>query len=144
MEQADGTWMLQVRTALAALEYEVDTRFGKHAYTTPEAFNTLVINHLIDNITLTANEKKTATLHNGQVKLGHETLAVFEVLGMPKKIKSIRISNTAFRDIYNNQGALIILKKDFSKHQFWLNETNKHTVQLKAVKKQYKLLPSGQ
>lgn len=139
VERNDGTWVLQIRAALNAFEYEVHSHYGKNSYATPEEFNTLVIRHLMDNISITCNGAETVYLQKGTVKLGHETNAFFEIHGIPKKLKKIGISNTSFKDIQDNQSALIILKKGFKKHQFKLNENNKHTAQLKAIKNQFEL-----
>lgn len=139
VEREDGTWVLQIRAALNAFEYEIHFHYGKDSYTTPEEFNALVIRHLMDNISITCNGAETVYLQKGNVKLGHETNAFFELQGIPKKLKKIGISNTSFKDIQDNQSALIILKKGFKKHQFKLNERNKHTAQLKAIKNQFEL-----
>ena len=50
IEQVDGSWVLQIRSALTAFEYEVHTNYGKDSYKSPEEFNALVIQHLIKNL----------------------------------------------------------------------------------------------
>lgn len=137
VEQENGTWILQVRAALTAFEYAVHTHYGKDSYTTPEAFNALVIRHLMENTSITVHEKEVVLLQNGHVKLGHETTAAFEVQGIPKNIKKVSVSNTSFKDIHDNQNTLIILKKGFKKQRFLLNNKNGHTVQLKTFKNQF-------
>jgi len=132
VEQKNGSWILQVRAALIAFEYEVHTHYGKDSYTTPEKFQELAINHLKQNIVIHFNQQDTAIFQNAYVKLGHETNAVFEVLGIPETFHSISVKNSSFKDIHSNQSALIILKKGFHKEQFILNEANKHTANLMA------------
>ena len=56
-----------------------------------------------------------------------------------QKIKHVLVSNTSFKDIHDNQSALIILKKGFKKQQFKLNNKNKYPAQLKASKNQFEL-----
>jgi hypothetical protein len=137
VEREDGAWVLQVRAALTAFEYEVHTHYGKDAYTTPEEFNALVIRHLTENISISINGKEAVSLQNGKVKLGHETTAAFEVDGIPKTIKKVSVFNSSFKDIHDNQSMLMILKKGFKKQRFSLNNKNEHTAQLKASKNQF-------
>jgi hypothetical protein len=137
VEREDGVWVLQVRAALTAFENEVHNHYGKDSYATPEEFNTLVIRHLMENISITVDGKEAVSLQKGKVKLGHETTAAFEVDGIPKKIKKISVSNSSFKDIHDNQGTLIILKKGFKKQRFLLNNKNEHIVQLKVSKNQF-------
>lgn len=139
VERNDGAWVLQVRAALLAFEYEVHTHFGKDSYKTPEEFNGLVIRHLMEHISITANDQDSVSLQNGAVKLGHEASVVFELQGMPKKMKTVTVSNSGFQDIHDNQGALIIVKKGFKKQQFLLNNQNAHSARLKIVKNQFEL-----
>lgn len=137
IEQVDGSWVLQIRSALTAFEYEVHTNYGKDSYKSPEEFNALVIQHLIKNLSIKINKKHVLSFENGCVKLGHETTAVFEVIGIPKNITKVFFSNSSFKDVYNNQNALIILKKGFEKQQFFLNEGNKYAIELKASTNQF-------
>jgi len=137
IEQGDGSWVLQIRSALTAFEYEVHTNYGKDSYKTPEEFNTLVIKHLIKNLSIKINSKHAVRLENGYVKLGHETTAVFEVAGIPKKVTNVFFTNSSFNDVYNNQNTLIILKKGFEKHHFLLNDKNKYTIDLKVSGNQF-------
>jgi len=139
IEQADGTWILQVNSAMTAFEYEVHSNFGENSYKTAEEFNEFVVKRLMKNISIKINNKNDVSLHNGTVKLGHETTVVFKVLGIPKKITTISFTNSIFKDIYNNQNTLIIIKKGFKKQQFLLNKKNDYTVQIKALKNQFTL-----
>lgn len=95
VEHEDGKWILQVRAALTAFEYEVNTHYGKDSYKTPEEFNALVIRHLSENISISFNANEVIELKNGQVKLGHETSAVFEVANVPKKFKKVKVLKTS-------------------------------------------------
>lgn len=137
IEQGDGSWVLQVYSALTAFEHEVHTNYGKDSYKTPEEFNTLVIQHLIKNLSIKINSKHAVRLEKGYVKLGHETTAVFEVAGIPKKLTNILFSNSSFKDIHDNQNTLIILKKGFKKQHFILNDSNGHSVKLKTSKNKF-------
>lgn len=132
VEQGENKWVLQVRAALTAFEYEVENHFGKNSYATPKEFQELVLQHLQENISIQINETEIAKLNNGLVKLGHETSATFAVIGVPKNIEALVIKNSSFSNISRNQSALIVLKEDFEKDQFTLNNKNEHTVQLNA------------
>ncbi len=71
------------------------------------------------------------------MKLGHEASVVFEVVGIPKKVKKVLFTNSSFKDVYNNQNTLMILKKGFKKQIFLLNDSNQHSVELKVSKNQF-------
>lgn len=131
-EQEDGKWVLQVRAALTAYEYEIHQHYGSTAYKTPEEFRQLVIQHIQKNLSVQFDQENTITLSNGVVKLGHETNAVFEVIGVPKKFSSVEFKNSTFQDISRNQSALIIFKKGLEQKQFILNDANQHTAQLQV------------
>lgn len=130
IEKEENEWMLQVRAALTALEYEIENHYGKAAYATPEEFQTLVVEYVQKNILLQFNKGHQVVLQNGTVKLGHETTITFAVIGVPKTIQSLIVKNGSFGNISHNQSALIILKKGFSKSQFILTNNNGHTVSL--------------
>ena len=137
IEQADDSWVLQIHSALTAFEHEVHTNYGKDSYKTPEEFNTLVIQHLLKNLSVKINSNIPLNFKNGYVKLGHETSVVFEVVGIPKKVTKVLFTNSSFKDVYNNQNTLIILKKDFKKQIFLLNDSNQHRIELKVSKNQF-------
>lgn len=133
VEQADGTWVLQIGATMTAFQYEVIAQHGENAYDSPEQFKTLVVNHLKDNLSIYFNDQDPVELGQGRVKLGHETNVIFEVLGVPEEVKSIKVKNSSFKDIQRNQSTLLVLKTGFPKEQFVLNEENKHTLKLLVI-----------
>lgn len=137
IEQEDGSWKLQIYSALTAFEHEVHTNYGKDSYKTPEEFNNLVIRHLLKNLFININGKETVIFKNALVKLGHETLAVFDVVGIPKKIRTVLFTNSSFKDVNNNQNTLMILTNGMKKQSFILNNINQHRIKLKVSKKQF-------
>ena len=137
IEHEYGSWVLQIYSALTAFEHEVHTNYGKDSYKTPEEFNTLVIQHVLKNLSIKINSKNTVSFKNGYVKLGHEASAVFEVVGIPKKVTKVLFINSSFKDVYNNQNTLMVLKKGFKKQVFLLNDSNQHSVELKVSKNQF-------
>lgn len=62
------------------------------------------------------------TSTSGFVKLGHETNVVFKVIDLPENFNTITLINSTFQNIYRNQSALIILKKEVAKEQFILKK----------------------
>jgi len=132
VEQADNEWVLQVRSALTAFQYEVKYHFGDSAYATPEEFQNLVLELVKENILIKFNDANIR-LDSGMVRLGHETNVVFKVSGTPKDIETLFVKNGAFSHVSRNQSALILLKKGFQKEQFILNFKNEHTVKLRAT-----------
>ena len=60
-------------------------------------------------------------------------MVVFEVFGIPSEINSVLVTNSAFKDIHQNQSALVLLKEGFGKDRFVLNNANEHTLSLEVV-----------
>jgi len=139
VEVEKGKWILQVRSSLTAFEQEVHHHFGYESYSSPEEFQELVVDHLRENIRVHFGEGKAALLAEGKVRLGHETSVVFELSGVPDDFCALTVQNSSFKDIHHNQGALVVLKLDFQKQQFMLNNANGHTAQLMAVGQQFEI-----
>jgi hypothetical protein len=129
-EDEHGKLILQMNGALTAFEGEIDYIYSKNAYKTPEEFKNLVIEHFKKNFLLIINEKDTLVLANPMVILGHETKLVVELLGMSNKVASIYLKNTVFKDIPQNQSAVIMLKSGLPKEQYILNAENNQTLHL--------------
>jgi len=139
VQQKDGTWVLQIRSALIAFEQEINNRYGLNAYDTPEEFMNLVIEHLQENLNLTFNEKEDVKLTKGLVKLGHETNVLFTVLNVPENFNTLSVKNSSFKNIHRSQSALIIFKEGFEKQQFVLNGRNNYTATLEVNKSNFEL-----
>lgn len=135
VEQDNNTWVLQIRSALTAFDQIIKTNYPP--YENVEAFQSLVIKHLQDNLEISCNNQDIITLQNGAVKLGHESSVVFEVIGIPENIESMHVKNSSFNSIHRSQSALIILKKGFDKKQFILNRQNNYELELLANNNQF-------
>ncbi len=133
VEQASGEWIVQLRSSLTAFQHEVKTRFPDKPYGSPEEFEEQVIVHLRSNLFISFNNEDAVSFDNAFVKLGHETNAVLQLNNVPDSIWAVSVTNTSFKDINRDQSALIVLKKDFLKEQFVLNEANDRTAELVAV-----------
>lgn len=140
VEQDDNNWILQIRAALTAFEYETEQRYGKDAFATPEEFRNLVLEYVQANIKVLFNETNLVVLKNGKVKLGHETSITFEITNVPADIQYLTMENSTFNHISRNQSALIILKKGFAKDQFVLNNKNEHKVELQVKNAKFELV----
>ena len=132
VEKENNTWVLQISASLTAFQKEIRTRFAETPYKTPEEFQQMVLEHIKNNFEISFNNGQLVTLEHGLVKLGHETRVVFEVIGVPAEIQSVRVNNATFEDITQSQSALFIFKEGFSKDQFVLNKANNHTLALEA------------
>lgn len=140
VEKDSNQWILQINGALTGFQYAIKAHYGDSAYDSPEAFQDLVLAHLKENLNICINDKETVSFKNGFVQLGHETKVGFEVIGIPKEIKSIQFKNSSFKDIYHNQSALVILKKGVESNQFLLNNENQHELKLVRTGNQFKLV----
>lgn len=129
VEKEDGKWVLQVRAALTAFEYEVKHTFGVGSYNFPEEFEALVMQHLRNRIDLVIDEN-TLMLGSGSVQLGHETNVLFEIENEILELDKISVSQKSFADINRNQSALVLLKKGVKPQQFILDQSNGHQMTL--------------
>lgn len=129
-EQKNNEWILVVQAPLNALQYEIIAHYGESAYSTPEEFQELVINHLTENISIKINGTDAIVLQNGRVKLGHESSVTFQMVDMPGEINSLLVKNSSFQNIHKNENALVILKDGFAKNMFTLKNDNQYTAGL--------------
>ena len=125
-----GKCYLQIYSSLTAFEGEVDYKYGKNAYKTPEEFRALVIDHFKKNVLFICNDQDTLKFGKPLVLLGHETKLVVEVFGFPKNISSMYFKNGMFMDTHHNQSSLIILKKGLPSQLYVLNDENKQQIDL--------------
>ena len=132
VEKENNTWVLQISASLTAFQQEIRTHFSETPYQSPEEFQQMVLEHIKNNLEVSFNDGALIALGPGMVKLGHETKVVFEVLGIPSDIKSVRVKNTTFADISRNQSALLLFKEGFSKDQFVLHNANNHILELQV------------
>lgn len=141
VQQKDGSWILQIKAALTAFEFEIKVRYGENAFDTPEKFRELVLEHVLENLSIDFNLDECAHFQDGFVKLGHETSVVFKVIDLPETFNTITVKNGSFQHIFRNQSALIVLKKGMAKEQFILNKKNKHTATLEVKEAKFALKP---
>ena len=130
VEQENGVWVMQISASLTAFQQEVNTHFTNTPYKTPEEFQSMVLEHVKNNLFLNFNGLNETSYSKGIVKLGHETRVVFEVFGVPENLKTLDVVNNVFKDVFKSKSALIISKKGFEKTQFILNNENEHAVNL--------------
>ncbi len=133
VEKGNGSWVLQISASLTAFQQEVRTHFAETPYQTPEEFQQMVLEHIKNNLHVSFNSGEDISFGNGAVKLGHETMVVYEVFDIPSEINSVLLTNTIFKDIHQNQSALILLKEGFNKDRFVLNNANDHTLALGVI-----------
>lgn len=127
-EQEDNAWVLQVRAALTAFEYEIHRNYGRDSYSTPKEFQELVMDHVFNHIALAVDKNAEIGIQKVGVKLGHESTAVLKIIGLPDSFKQLKFENSSFENISRNKNVLIILKKGYNQKQFILNNKNDHTV----------------
>lgn len=144
VEQGENKWVLQIRAALTAFEYEVHHRYGESSYSTPDEFKELVIKHVEQNVSVQFDNGQHIALENGVVKLGHETSVTFDLLGTPDNIDYASITNSSFSAIPRNQSSLMLVKKGYAKDQFKLDQRNAHTVTLKVADLKFELVAAVQ
>ncbi|SDR67598.1 hypothetical protein [Christiangramia echinicola] len=136
-EMDDNKWVLQISASLSAFQEEIKIHFSESPYETPDDFREMVLQHIANNLHFRFNETEGLKLNNGKVMLGHETKVIFEVTGMPSEIESAEVTNFTFKDIHRSQSALVLLKKDFAKNQFLLNDANDYKINLVVAENEF-------
>lgn len=129
-ETSKGKWVLQVRAALTAFEYEVAHSYPELKYESGEEFEDLVVKLVEDNLTLSIN-KQSVSFGKPMVKLGHETNVVFTIDGLFEELNEMSIIQKSFDDINKSKSALVLIKKGQKPQQFILNGDNNHSIELK-------------
>jgi hypothetical protein len=127
--EQNGKYILVIKSALSAFEGEVDYLFGKNAYKSPEEFQLLVIKHFQKNCKLIMNNENIK-LNNPKVILGHETTLFAELSLVPKKISSIYVKNTLFKDMPVSLCEMILTLNALPQKQYLLNNVNNYEVEL--------------
>lgn len=140
VEQGKNNWVLQVRAALTAFEYQVEQHYGESSYSSPEEFEELLLEYVRMQISVQFNGAQKVSLEEGTVKLGHETMLAFKLSGTPESIHSLRMSNTSFKDIQRSQSALMVLREGYSRKLFILNQDNGHAIDLKVEDNSFSLM----
>lgn len=130
VEQSEGNWVLQIRAALTAFQYEVRSAYGEDSYKSPEDFKLFVKELVAKNVDIKFNQGTQCSVSDIQVNLGHETTVFMNVLGVPNDIQEVFVQNSLFQNVHKNRSALIVLKKGLDKNQFVLNEDNNHRLDL--------------
>ncbi len=110
-------WLLQVRTSLTAFQTEVRTHFADTPYKTPDEFKAFAIAHAKNNISVSFDGADNVVLKNPYIKLGHETVLIFELVDVPADFKTIQITNSCFKDVYRNQSSFVVMKEGFSQEE---------------------------
>ena len=110
MEGKDGKWLLQIRAALTVFETEVDARFSLDSNKMPEGFKEKVVQFLTDDIVITF-DGVVSILKYANVKLGHETIVVFE-FEVPDDFETLSIQNSAFSNIYRINNTMLVVRED--------------------------------
>ncbi len=128
-QKDNATWILEIRAALTAFKYEVELEHGKDAYSNPEQFKSLILDHIQEHVRISTNKKARITLVDGVVRLGHETSTLFNINGL-EEFQTLEIINKSFENIPRNQSALVVLKKGFQQDQFVFSKKNNHTIKL--------------
>lgn len=126
IEKGSGQWVLQVRSAMTAYEYEIKYNDSNNKYSSPEEFQQLVIDHIKANVKLSFNGEDLI-LEDGQVKLGHETSVVFRIQGAFDSVQEIEIKQSTFSKINKNRSAFIVMKDGLKPQQFVLDDKNDHS-----------------
>lgn len=127
--EQNGHYFLIIKSSLTAFESEINYRFGKNSYKSPQDFQDLVIQHFQQNCNVLINDD-TLKFHHPYVNLGHETTFFAALSNIPQNLHSIEIKNTMFKDMPMNMSELILMLKNLPQKQVILNNDNQHQIKL--------------
>jgi len=129
IEGKNGQWTLQVRAALTAFEHVVHEEYTAERYSTPKEFEKLVIALLSRNLSLHIGGKELS-LNNPKIKLGHETVVVYQV-NPPDDFQTVEVKNIMFQHIYKSKSGLMVLKNGVKSNLFSLDNDNNYIARVK-------------
>jgi hypothetical protein len=129
--EQEGERFIVMKSSLTAFEGVVDFHYGKGAYRTPEQFKLLVIGHFKQSCSVLMDGDAMSFV-NPQVVLGHET-TLFAGLGdASRKITSLAVSNTYFKDMPNSQCEWIVVIGGVPMKQHVLNGSNRYAAAMRV------------
>ncbi|PWJ56830.1 hypothetical protein CLV98_110141 [Dyadobacter jejuensis] len=134
--EQNGKKLLVIKSSLTGFEGEVNYRYHKDAFKTPEEFRQLVIQQLQEFCEVVVNDQSIA-MKNPQVILGHETTVFAELDNFPDSIQSIYVKNELFVNTPNSLSELILSLKELPQKQVVLSEANQYEVKLKLDNSQW-------
>lgn len=129
-EKEENIWTLQVVSALDAFRKEVKIHYSDAPYTTPEEFNSQLLDHLQENLRIFVDGQQALALGKGMVNLGHETVVFYNEIKFPDDATALKIVGEMFKDIHRSKIKLLILKKGYDKQPFILDQKNNYTADL--------------
>ncbi len=129
-QSKDNKWNLIIGSSLSAFQYELKNSYpSQHTDSlNVDKFQMLVIEHLKKNITINANDKKTAILESGMIILGHQTDIRFDVTGMPEKLVFLDLKQLGFGTLKNHYCILTVIIKGNKVGSFILQTDNNYSV----------------
>lgn len=128
-DKGDGEWVMQIRAALTAFEYEIKNSNQDYEYETPEEFENLIAKLVEEKLILSINNKHIQ-LNDAIVTLGHETSIVYTIPDLEEGISEVEITQKTFENIHKNRSALVIMKKGTKPQQFMLDVGNNNSAKL--------------
>lgn len=138
-DKGDGSWVLQIRAALTAFEYEVKYSNQNNEYESPEEFQALIAKLIESKMAVSINNVQIK-LENAIVKLGHETSIMYTITGLEEDVTKIDISQKTFENIHKNRSALVIMKQGAKPQQFMLDVSNNNSAKLSYQEDEFVIL----
>lgn len=129
IEKEPGQWLIQLNTSLSAFDQEISYVYGEDAYSTPEEFKQLVINHFREQLSLAINNNEIE-FGEAFVQLGHASALVFDLIDIPDKILTLDIENKGFKNLHHSKSIFSIIKEGISDEKFTLNSENDFRISL--------------
>ena len=125
VQNKDNKWNLVISASLSAFQYEaMNSHPGQKIDSiTADAFQTMIVQHLREQISIVANNQE-AWLEKGKVILGHQTDINFDVAGMPDHLRSLQLQQLGFGSLRDHYCVLKVITKDISSNNFILQKSN--------------------
>jgi hypothetical protein len=131
VQNKDNKWNLVISASLSAFQFEaMNSRPGQKIDSiTADAFQTMIVRHLREQISIVANDQE-AWLEKGKVILGHQTDINFDVAGMPDQLRSLQLQQLGFGSLRDHYCVLKVITKEQSSRNFILQKSTDFSTSL--------------
>lgn len=131
VQNKNNKWNLVISASLSAFQYEAISSHPSQKIDgiTADAFQTMIVRHLREQIRIVANNQQ-AWLERGKVILGHQTDVNFDVAGMPDQLHTLHIQQLGFSSLRDHYCVLKVITKDISSNNFILQKSTDFSTSL--------------
>lgn len=143
VQNEEQIWNLYISSSFDSFKYQLISKYPDIDIDnlSAEKYQKLLLKYLQENIILTANGEKMANLHNGIIKLGHQTDLIYEVNGLPEKLTSLYLKLDGFENDSKHNSIFKIVTPQLKSKNFILKKDNEFQLSLEKANEEFQLVP---